>query len=67
MDDDGDLLRCRTAVGRPGTGERVSLLEHATLAAGHGTVGRAWQDGEPVYEIGPAGRPPGRPGRGNGR
>ncbi len=56
MDDDGDLLRCQTAVGRPGTEEQVSLLDHATLAAGHGTVGRAWQEGEPVHEIGPAGR-----------
>ena len=62
MDDDGDLLRCRTAVGRPGTGEQVSLLEHATLAAGHGTVGRAWQGGEPVHEVGPAGRSPAAPG-----
>ena len=61
-DDDGDLLRCRAAVGRPGTGEQVSLLEHATLAAGHGTVGRAWQGGEPVYEVGPAGRSPAAPG-----
>ena len=59
LDDDGDLLRCLTAVGRPGTEEQVSLLDHATLAAGHGTVGRAWQGGEPVYE---AGRSPAAPG-----
>ncbi|MFI5065998.1 MAG: ATP-binding protein, partial [Streptosporangiales bacterium] len=61
-DGDGGPLRCRTAAGRPGTEEQVALLKHATLVAGHGAVGRAWQEREPVFEGDLAGRTPGRPG-----
>ncbi len=63
-DDDGDLLRCRTAVGLPGTEEQVSRLRQATVAAGRGAVGRAWQCGEPVQEAA-AGGAAGRAGAGD--
>ena len=55
---DGELLRCHAAEGQPGAEDDVALLQHATLAVGHGAVGRAWQLGEPVYAAAPDGRSP---------
>jgi PAS domain S-box-containing protein len=55
---DEGLLRCLTADGQPGAEDDIALLEHATLAIGHGAVGRAWQLGEPVYAAAPDGRSP---------